>query len=268
MLHLLKLEWKKIRRYRVFQLLAGLYIIALPTLFLVGKKFDGLPKEIISTDSFYMFPNVWQYLAYAGSWLIFFLIGFMAVLSVTNEYQNKTLRQNIIAGLSRTEFMNSKILFIVTISLLATLYYVLVGFFFGITHSPAIYAAKIFQEAAMIPRFFLMCLGYASFGLLIGMLVKRTGLALFLYLAYIMVIEMIFRYTVHQNIFGHRSSLFYPMNAFEDLTPPPFDKRMEMVTDGMNLEMFLSPTEAIITSIVYIGLFMFLSHFIIKKVSL
>ncbi|MEM1321255.1 MAG: ABC transporter permease [Bacteroidota bacterium] len=268
MLHLLGLEWKKIRYYRTFQVLVVLFIIALPGIMMIPKTFSSLPDEIISKDMFYMFPNGWKFFGYVGNWLAFFFLGFLAVISATTEYANKTLRQNIITGLSRRQFFSAKLSFIIAISLAATLYYTFVCLLFGFTHTETIYMSKVFQEADLIPRFFLMCLGYTSFGLLVGLLIRRTGIALFLYLSYVMIIELILRYPIHMRFFTNRSIHFYPMNAIEDLVPidiPPFNQLADEFMDENNFSFFLTPTEAVITSSFYIGLFLLGSYLLLEK---
>ena len=74
MWHLILLEWKKVKRNLTFRVLFVLYLILLPSLFLTGKRLPEVPPEIGSKDVFYMFPTIWEYLAYAGNWLVFFFL--------------------------------------------------------------------------------------------------------------------------------------------------------------------------------------------------
>ena len=266
MMNLLQLEWKKMKEYRIFQVLTALYIIALPGLMLIPKTFDKLPEEFISQDAFYMFPDVWKYFAYAGNWLTFFFLGFLAVICVTSEFGNRTLRQNIITGMSRKKFFMGKLYFILAISLAATLYYVLNGLLFGYFHTETIYLSKVLQEADLIPRYFLMCMAYMSFGLFVGILIRRTGIALFLYLAYVMFLEPILRYAVHFKIIQNKSLHFYPMNAAEDLAPIylPVNDMAESFAKSNDFSIFLTPMEAVITSCIYTSIFIFASYLLIK----
>ena len=99
------------------------YIVSLPSLLLLGKRIKELPPPIGTTEVLFIFPTVWEYLGYVGNWLTFFFMGFFAVLMITLEYSNRTLRQNIINGFTRVEFYKAKIYFVLAISFLATLYY-------------------------------------------------------------------------------------------------------------------------------------------------
>ena len=268
MRYLIGLEWKKWNKNLGFRLLLLSYIVFLPSLLLTGKRLDQLPTEIGTNEVFFIFPTVWQYLGYVGNWLTFFFFGFLAVLIVTTEYNNKTLRQNIINGISRERFFLGKVYFVLLISLGATLYYCLCALLIGYFNTDVIVMSKVFQNADYILRYFLMCASYMIFALFLGFLIKRTGIALFSYLAYVMFLELILRWGVHRNIVKHKSMHFYPMNATEDLVPLPFTEQTSRFLDEFGFELFLTPMEAIITTLVYIGLFLLITFRIVKKADL
>ncbi len=263
-LYMLSLEWKKIKNYRTFQVLILLYATLLPSLLLLGKQLNGLPPEIGSSEMFYMFPTVWNFLAYLGSWLSFFFLGFLVIILTTNEYTFKTLRQNVITGLTRMDFFKGKFMLILTIALFATLYYCVCSLAYGFTHTQAIYSSKIFQEIQLVPRYFLMCMGYMSFAFLVSILVKRTGLSVLLYIAYIMFLESALKGLL---LYYTRSEVinFLPMNALEDLTPIPIGVETSGFTEEFGFSLILDPTTAMITSIVYITLILFGAYTLIKK---
>ena len=268
-MYLLKLEWLKQKKFVIFKVMTILFLIGLPSMLLILKTInvpdDALPPMVPTVDSLFQFPGVWVYLGYLGNWLTFFFMGFMGVLMVTNEYSNKTMRQNIITGLTRKEYYLSKLYFILSICLVATLYYTFWCLVFGFTHTDTIYLNTVMKNADYFYRFFLMSLGYLSIGFLIGMLVKRTGIALFLYLAYAMIVENILRYGVHLKIANHKSMQYYPINAFEDLAPIPFSDMAEGFAEANEFSFFLSAPEAITCAMVYIGLFLFLGYRKLQK---
>ena len=103
LLYLLELEWLKMRHYLPFRVLTGLYVVLLP-LSLMAFKSMPFPKEF-SLNSYFMFPDVWQTVAYAGNWVAYFSLGFISILNIMNEYSLKTLRQNIINGISRKKLL-------------------------------------------------------------------------------------------------------------------------------------------------------------------
>jgi ABC-2 type transport system permease protein len=256
MLYLLQLEWLKQKKHRTFLLLAGLYILLLPSSLLIAKSIKQWPPPINTSDTFFRFPDVFQYLGYAGNWLTFFLLGFLAVVVITQEFSSRTFRQNIINGVTRADLFLSKMYFIVLVALAAMLYFGAVCFVFGYTHTETVYSSVVMKNIDYLPRYFLMCMGYMSFGLLLGTLIRRTAAALFIYFAYVFFLEPILRWGVHYNIFKHASMQYYPMNAIEDLTPVPFAQMTQPMEKDLNFPFFLTPQQAMIAATVWIVLFL------------
>lgn len=221
MLNYLKLEYQKFGKNSVVQLLVIMYLIFLPTLIFIAKEFPTLPPIFLTTDIFFEFPTVWNWMGYVGNWLVYFLLGFISVYLISAEVTNKTMRQGIINGMSRGEFFMSKMTAIIAISFMATLYYVICTFAIGwfSTKDPT-FAIAIQTDYAVL-RYFLMSLGYLSFGLLIGIVIRSAGIAVLLFWSYILFIEPIVR-AVHRYYFNHVSVNYYPMNIIEDLHPMPF----------------------------------------------
>lgn len=262
--YLLKLEWLKVRNYLPFLVLSGMYIVLLPLFMATGKSIN-LPKEFGGINTYYMFPNIWQSLAYIGNWLCYFIMGFIAVLILTNEFSNRTLRQNIISGISRTDFYFSKLYFLIAVAFVGTFYYGIVAMIYGVFNTETIYVSRMIDNMDYIPRYFLMCLSYMSLAFVLGMLLRRTGIALFLYFAYIMFIERIIRYLVIGRIFGKTAALFGAMSATNDLTPVPIPKLVEGAAEGADFRMFLTPTEAIITALISTIAFFGIAYYWLKK---
>ncbi len=268
MWYLLNLEWKKFKHFRTFKVMLILYLILLPVTLIVAKAFFGYvkpPESFIVFGDIYKFPGVWAYLAYIGNWLSFFFLGFIGVQCVTMEFTNKTLRQNIINGITRNEFFLSKILLVATVSLFATIYFALVGFSFGLLSTDNLYYTKIVSGTSQIFYFYLMCLGYMIFGLFLGVLIRRTGLSLFLFLVYIIFLEPMLRWALHYRYIPNKSMHFYPLNAIEDLSPIPIPDIITNLSEENNLSIILSQTEASITTVIYLSIFTFIIYWKIKK---
>lgn len=264
MLHFLKLEIKKVKNYRPLLVMAILYVIALPTSLLATK---GLPEEasmFFGSQGFYTFPNVWKYLGYIGNWLGFFFLGFTGVLSVTSEFGNKTLRQNIITGLSRKDYYFAKVTFALAIALAVSIYYFVCGSLIGIFHADPFYFDVYTQELGYVPRYFLMSFSYLALGLFLGTLIRRTGFAIFVFLAYGVFVEQILR-GIHLYYLKSRTVLFYPINAVEDLTPIPFPDAANDMVRQMDFYPFLYYPEAIITTLIYTSLFLFGTYSLLMK---
>lgn len=267
MIYLLQLEWKKWRKNITFRLMMLSYFILLPTVLLLGKRIPELPPPIGTNEALFIFPTIWIYLGYVAHIVAFFLFGFLTIIIITSEYSYKTLRQNIITGLDRKTFFYSKFSFILAISFIATLYFILCGLVIGYVHTDLVKVQKVFQHSDYFYRFFLLCLGYMTLAAVIAFFVKRTGLALFLYFGYV-IGELVLRWGIHYNFFRHESMHYYPQNAIEDLIPFPFSNMADSFLKENGFNLFLSPNEAMVTTIIYTSLFLYFIYRYLQKANL
>jgi ABC-2 type transport system permease protein len=262
-LYLLELEWLKMRHYLPFRVLMGLYVVLLPLSLLSFKRMP-FPKEF-GLNAYFMFPDVWQTIAYMGNWVAYFSLGFISILSITNEYSLKTLRQNIINGISRKNFYLSKIFFIGALCMAATVYYIILVFLFGIFNTETIYVSRIFENSDFIIRYFLMCFSFSSLGFLFGMFFRKSGISLFLYFAYTLFVERIIRYLVLEKILGSQYIGYMPANATNDLTPFPIPKGVKSMAGDASMKIFLNSAESLITATLFTILFLYLSYLALKN---
>ncbi len=256
MLKLLSLEYKKFRKNSVVSVLALFYIILTPTLILVAKEIfksaQGMPVPLAN---FFEFPTVWDYMGYIGNWLTSFFLGFMVIYMITSEVASKTMRQSIINGLSRKEYFLGKLYTIIAMSAAATLIYAISTVLVGMWHTDGYDFELIVDNNWAMSRFFLMCMGYMTFAMLISLTMRRSGLAIFFYLVYVMILEVVIRYT-QVWLWPHESMKWWPLNIIEDLMPNPFLKTGDtFLSDEYGFSMLMSYNWAIIGSIIYILVF-------------
>ncbi len=275
--YLLQIEWIKFRTQKAFQIIGLLFLVAMPSIILVARMLDrvatdDLPPFIGGASAIIGFPNIWKWLGYEANWLSFLALGFISILFITTEFAHHTIRQNILCGMSRTQWLGGKVLFILALSIAATLWYVCCAVSIGWWHTDKVYWNTIWRHSELAYRYLLLNMGYMSFGLFLGLLIRRTGLSIFLYFAWGLFIESALRWGVHFTRFHNRSFLFYPINAFEDLLPPPFAEIAQSYADEFAREhgfaLYLTPTEAIFTSCTYIALFVGLSWWRLRKIDL
>jgi ABC-type transport system involved in multi-copper enzyme maturation permease subunit len=116
--------------------LSAIFVALFPLIILTGKKvFANVPPPMPGSITFYEFPTVWDYQGYVGNWFVSFCLGFMMVYMITSEVSNRTQRQSIINGLTRKEYWLSKITVLVSLSVVATLIYVISSLLLGIIHT-------------------------------------------------------------------------------------------------------------------------------------
>lgn len=266
-MRLLNIEWSKFKNNAVVKMLLWVYAIAFPTVIFIGKEKSISLPPMINRDVFYKFPTVWDWLGYDGNWMTFFCLGFIVVHIVGIERSYKTMRQNIITGMTRMEFFISKLQVVVLLSVLATIYYLIVGFLIGWFSTPNVDLSIAMDSNWAGIRFFLMTFGYLTFAMMIGFLIKNSGLAVLTYLAYGILLEPLIRYQFHGRLFNGISKHYYPLNAMEDLMPMPF-LRMNLNSAAEGARNLLNYTEAYLLTIGYILLFLYITYFYFKKADL
>src|SRR5882724_8422531 len=227
MLHLLKIDLKKLTSYRTFWVVCGLYFITLAFTTASGMEFlkwlASKGAEFgttinISRIPLYHFPDVWQNLVYVSG-LFKIVLAIMVVISITNEIQYRTIRQNIIDGLSRWEFLLSKILTNVLLSLMSVTMIFLIAMITGLIYSPEIILADILTDLEFFPAYFLEIFAFLSFALMLGILVQRSGLTIILLLLS-SLIELIMKLNLPDGADWLKQ--FFPMQSISNLVYLPF----------------------------------------------
>ena len=250
MLHLLKLEWLKVKNYRAFWIFLALYIVGLFSINYIAYQFQGeVKKNNVPLTIFpYDFPPVYQTIAWVSSWLLYFP-GMLMILVITNEYNYKTHRQNIIDGLTRQQFVIAKILFGLAIALLTTISCFLIAIYFGSDFSGTI----SFEGIQYIGYSFIQTLCYLFLAMILAVLMRRSGLAMAVFFLYGLIFEQMLGGLIDYKILSDGTTRFYfPLEASDVLIPITFGK--QIIYNSAPSETIL-----IITSLVYIGLFVFFS---------
>jgi len=197
MASLLKTEWLKIKKYPAFWLMLGIVALSYPgmnyAIYANGYK-DALSDSKMGPilqllPNPFTFPDAWQTVAFISS-LFVFLPSIVVIMFITNEYTYRTNRQNIIDGWSRTDFMMSKLIDVVLITLLITVLYTVTAFIIGTVNS--VNAAGSYWDATKyIGLFFLQQFSQLSLALFIALLVRKAFVALGIFLFYYFPLEPI-----------------------------------------------------------------------------
>jgi ABC-type transport system involved in multi-copper enzyme maturation permease subunit len=186
---------------------------------LLASFIEGFGQEIqIDRIPLYHFPDVWLNLIWSAG-LLKVILAIMTVISITNEFTYRTLRQNIIDGLSREEFLLSKMLTNILLSLMSVAMIFLIGLITGIIYSPSLEFSKIVTDLEFFIAYFLEVFFFLSYALMLGMLVQRSGLTIILLLLS-HVIEIII--TSNVNRFSPGLVQFFPMRSIWNLIEFPF----------------------------------------------
>jgi len=189
MLRLIKLELQKLLLNRASVVLIIIsFILPFTVLILSSIKinFFGLFTLELGELGIFNFPIIWHITTFFASYFKFFF-AIVVVSMIGNEYSNKTLKQNLIDGLSKKEFILSKFYTIVFFSLCATVLIGVATFLIGLYYSSYTEASIIFREIEFLLAYFVKLVGFFSLCLFFGMLLKRSAFALgFLVILYIL----------------------------------------------------------------------------------
>ncbi len=215
MKRLIQIEYLKLKSYKIFWILLGLYF-GMMILAMLG--FSGYVDSIFGGSSFAAginkinhFPMVWNYMTYVAGFF-HLILGVVIIIITCNEYGYKTVRQNVINGLSRMEFLMSKFLMLIIFSLFSTVTVGIVTLLLGLIYSEPYEMAYLVEKMAFIPGFFIQLLGYSMLAFLIGLIVRRTGFAIGFLLLYVVAVEKIGAYYIPEPL-----DLFLPVEAFDNL---------------------------------------------------
>jgi hypothetical protein len=222
MLHLLKVEWMKVKNYRTFWVLSALYIISIYGVnYIVYQIQDGRPKKndmanmIIGTPPF-QFPEVWQSVSYVSSFLLF-IPGLLMIISFTNEFSFKTHRQNIIDGWSRKQFIAVKMMLTLILALVSTLAVFITAFGFGLYEGGH---EMSFEKVEYIGYFFVQALSYSAVALLFSLLFKRAAIAVGVYFLYAFILENMIAGLLNRYVYN--IGRYLPLESTDNLIPFPF----------------------------------------------
>lgn len=186
LLHLLRVEWMKVRNYTPFAAVSLFFLLGIVGANYVVYSFKKKvmdpadPTGIISGTSPYDFDMVWQTCSYVAGYLLL-LPGLLLIMLMTNEFSFRTHRQNIIDGWSRRQFIDVKIFMALIAALLSTVVVFLTALGFGLASGTSV----SFTAMAPIGFFFLKAISYNMIALLISVLVRKTGFAIGVYFIYL-----------------------------------------------------------------------------------
>ena len=178
MFRLLNIELYKIKHSRASKVLIIAYFILLTSIALFAAiKFDiGPIKFHLAEQGIFNFPYIWHFNTFIAAFFKLFLL-LVIVSMIANEYSNKTLKQNLIDGLSKKEFILSKFYTVILFALISTFFVFITSLILGLIYSDYNEFSIIFSDLEYLLAFFVKLVGFFSFGLFLGMLIKRSAFA-------------------------------------------------------------------------------------------
>ena len=136
MLRLLSIEFHKLRYNKASKILSIIYFALLLSIALIATiKFEfGDLNLHLADQGIFNFTYIWHFNTYMAAIFKFLLL--LVIVSMTsNEYSYQTLKQNLIDGLSKKEFILSKFYTVIAFALISTLFVFVISLTLGIVYS-------------------------------------------------------------------------------------------------------------------------------------
>jgi ABC-type transport system involved in multi-copper enzyme maturation permease subunit len=226
MLNLIKTEWLKIKNYPAFWWIICITALSYPG---INYTFLSIYHNITAKQTMqsqivkalvgnpFSFPEAWHTVAFFSS-LFIFIPAIVVIMLITNEYTYKTNRQNIIDGWSRSQFMWSKFISVVIITLIVSVIYFVVSLIIGSTNTDNVNASK-WDQFYYVLLFAFQTFAQLSIAFLIGLLVRKSFIALAIFIFYFIILEPILVGVLKYK--AHDIGRFLPLEISDRLIPVP-----------------------------------------------
>ncbi|MGB3149645.1 MAG: ABC transporter permease subunit [Maribacter sp.] len=274
MIRLLQIEFIKLWNNTASKVLIISYFALLTSIALVAAiKFDiGPVKFHLAEIGIFNFPYIWHFNTFITAFFKLFL-AIVIVSMMANEYSNKTIKQNLIDGLSKKEFVLSKFLTVISFALISTVFVFVVSLILGLIYSDFDELPIIFSDLEFIVAFFVKLVGFFSFCLFLGILVKRSAFALG-FLVLWQVLEGIIRGLMRWKLFDGETTEtimgFFPLQSMFNLIKEPITRLeavqtvADQVGEKINLNYHVHWYEILIV-LVWTTIFIYLSYALLKR---
>lgn len=275
MKRLLAIELQKIWKNKASKMLTLTYFILLSFIALIASiKFEFGPFKINAAEQgIFNFPYIWHFNTYVADYLKFFL-AIVIVSMVANEYSYGTLKQNLIDGMSKKEFILSKFLTVVLFALGSTVFVFIMSLLLGLSFSSYTEFSIIFSDLEYLLAYFIKLTGFFSFCLFLGILVKRSAFAIG-FLVVWNIIEAIIIGILKFELFPDNKNIAYftqflPLESMSNLIVEPITRLSVIKSIGTqigfeNTKDYSVPFSAILIVSIWIFIFILMSYKLLKK---
>lgn len=281
MIRLLQLEWLKNLSYKPFKIFSVIYFTVLIALLFIGLVDFSIGNFTINLkeQGIYNFPQIWNFTTWiVGLFKIF--LGCIIIFSICQEFTNRMFKQNTIDGLSRKEFIFSKLLTILIFTTFSTLFVLFVSLFLGYSYSEKTSFNLVTQEIYFIPNYFIKLFTFFTLLMFLS-IVLRKSMFVFLGIFALWFLEQVFNvlemkvfYSNYPNISNQELvekvqnefmwGKFLPLESASGLIPNPM-MRLQIAEMLGGKFSFQYPTFNLIASLLWATLFILASYWILKK---
>lgn len=226
----------------------------------------------VHTEKLLHFPHVWNTLSWIASWFNL-LLGVLAIMLVTNEFQYRTFRKQLIDGLSRDQLLLGKLAVFASIAIYTMLLVFATGLVIGLVKSQSFNISNLIDGLGYLPVLFVQSFSYMLLAMLFAFAFRNPAVSTVTFILYFFPIEPIVRAFTPDVI-----DRFFPVKIISHLTPMPdfigisMGDMIQVVPNSSNelqnlgiIDMSSSTFFAPAIAIAYCLLFGFIARLIVKK---
>ncbi len=272
MFRLLNIEIHKLKYNRASRVLIVVYFALLTSIALIAAiKFDIGPVQFhLAEQGIFNFPYIWHFNTFMASIFKFFLL-LVIVSMMANEYSNKTLKQNLIDGLSKKEFILSKFYTVLLLAFISTIFVFIVSIILGYSYSDFNELSIVTTDLEYLVAFFVKLVGFFSFGLFLGILIKRSAFAVGAMLVWAMI-EGFTKGMLYWKFKPNAEDImrFFPLEAMSNFIKEPFTRLSAVQTvakqvgEDLSKDFSVQPLDIVIV-LIWTAIFIYLSYVLLKK---
>lgn len=225
-IELYKIWYNKTSRVLTFAYFILIFSIAI--LSTINVEFGPI-KFNLAEQGIFNFPYIWHFNTFIIALLkIFFAIVIVAMIG--NEYSYKTLKQNLIDGMSKAEFLKSKVYAIAAFVIISTLLVFTISMILGGIYSDYNEFRIIFSDLEYLLAYAVNLLGFFIYCLFLSILIKRAAFAIGFLALWQFVEFMIYglmRWKLSDfipQVSAEQIIKFFPLHALGNLIKEPFTR--------------------------------------------
>lgn len=277
MMRLLQIEATKLFLNRTTRLLIACYFILISLIALIAaiKVEIGPIKFQLAEQGIFNFPYIWHFNTYiVGLMKIFFAIIIVAMAS--SEYSYKTLKQNLIDGLSKKEVLYSKVYTMIAFILASTLFTFIISLILGFSFSDYTELGIVFSEMEYFLAYAVKLFAFFSMCLFLGIWIKRAAFALGFLIVWQMIEGISFGLmkwklsNIIPSLSAEQVFAFFPLNAISNLIKEPFTRLSgvqniaNQVGESIDKDYGLD-WDSVLIALLWAGIFLALTYRLLQK---
>ena len=270
----MQIEFIKLWNNRSSRVLIISYFVLLTFIALIAAiKFDIGPIQFhLAEQGIFNFPYIWHFNTFITAIFKLFL-AIVIVSMMANEYSNKTIKQNLIDGLSKREFILSKFLTVLSFAAISTVFVFVISMILGLIYSDYNEVSIIFSDLEFLLAYFVKLTGFFAFCLFLGILIKRSAFALgFLILWWLFegFVNMILRWKFFDGDTTEVIMGFFPLTSMWNLINEPFSRLgavqavANQVGEKISLNYYVHWYEILLV-LLWTAVFVYSSYILLKK---